>query len=31
MLVAANNGYILTRDRAIFERAREALARHVRA
>jgi AcrR family transcriptional regulator len=31
ILVAANNGYILTRDRAVFERAREAIGRRVRA
>jgi AcrR family transcriptional regulator len=31
ILVGANNGYILQRDPAIFERAREAIARHVRA
>jgi AcrR family transcriptional regulator len=30
ILVAANNGYILQRDPAIFEQAREALARHVK-
>ena len=31
VLVGANNGYILMRDPAIFERARKAIARHVRA
>jgi AcrR family transcriptional regulator len=31
ILVGANNGYILQRDPAIFERAREAIARHLRS
>jgi AcrR family transcriptional regulator len=31
ILVAANNGYILQRDPAVFGRARQAISRHVRA
>jgi hypothetical protein len=31
ILVAANGGYILQRDAAIFARAREAISRYVRA